>query len=132
MPAPVQADLDPVNLMITVLAAWLGPSLSQVLGPYAVILLASTAGAAWSLGRRDPTERRSAIWFFLRVNLTACVLTSGIATLLSKAYTLSSLEWTFAPIAFGLGLVGDDWPAVRGWLGERITNIIDRRAAQKD
>lgn len=128
----MQAQLDPVTVMVTLLAAWLSPAVSAVLGPYAVILLASTAGAAWSLGRRDPSDKRAALWFFMRVNLTACVLTAGIATAISKVYALQSVEWSFALIAFGLGLVGDDWPAVRGWLGERITNLVDKRATPKE
>lgn len=128
----MQAQLDPVSVMITLLAAWLSPAVSAVLGPYAVILLASTAGAAWSLGRRDPSKKSTAVWFFFRVNLTACVLTSGIATGISKVYTIQNIEWSFALIAFGLGLVGDDWPAVRGWLGDRLTQFIDRRPSQKD
>lgn len=111
-------NLDPVSVMITLLAAMLSPALSAVLGPYAVIILASGTGAAWSLGRREPSSKLSAVWFFLRVNLTACVLTSSVAAMLNKVYAVPGVEWSFALVAFAIGLIGDDWKPVCLWLIE--------------
>lgn len=109
-------QLDPVSVAVTLLAAALSPSVGAVLGPYAIIFIAATTGAGWSLSRRDRDETKtSAFWFFLRVNATACLLTSGIATLISKFYHLDSLEWSFAGIAFAMGLIGDEWPALGRW-----------------
>lgn len=116
----MQANLDPVSVMITLLAAILSPAVSAVLGPYAVIILASGTGAAWSLGRREPTSKLSALWFFLRVNMTACVLTSSVAALLNKVYAVHDVEWSYALVAFGIGLVGDDWKAVSMWVLDRF------------
>lgn len=116
----MQSNLDPVSVMITLLAVMLSPALSAVLGPYAVIILASGAGAAWSLGRREPSSKTSALWFFVRVNLTACVLTSSVAAALNKIYAPNGVEWSFALIAFGIGLIGDDWKAVCLWVAERF------------
>lgn len=118
-------SLDPVSVMVTILAATLSPAVSAVLGPYAVIILASGTGAAWSLGRREPSTKLSAAWFFLRVNMTACILTSSIAALLNKVYEVPGVEWSFALVAFAVGLVGDDWKAAGLWLLERLP----RRAA---
>lgn len=125
----MQPQLDPVSVMVTLMAAVLSPAVSAVLGPYAVILLAATTGAAWSLGRREPSTKASALWFFMRVNMTAFLLTWSIVQLVMKVYALDQMEWAFAMVAFGIGLVGDEWPAVRRWLADRLTTVIDRRAA---
>ena len=115
----MQSNLDPASVMITLLAAMLSPAVGEVLVPYAVIFLASSTGAGWSLGRREASSKGSGFWFFVRVNMTAGLLTYGVAEGINHFYKLQSTVWLFAPIAFAIGLVGDDWPAVRRWLLRR-------------
>lgn len=55
-------QLDPVNMAIALASVIFGPALAGVIGPYAVILIASTVGAAWSLGRRDQSARLGAAY----------------------------------------------------------------------
>lgn len=120
MPVNPHTNLDPVSVLVTLFAVFLSPAISAVLGPYAVIVLAAGTGAAWSLGRRDPSSKLSAVWFFLRVNLTACILTSSVVAVLNKVYASDGVEWSFALVAFGIGLIGDDWKAVCLWLADRF------------
>ena len=108
--------LDPVSVAITLIATMLSPAVGAVLGPYAVIFLASTTGAGWSLSRQDSKTKAEAFWFFVRINATACLLTYAVAQLVAQVYKVESIVWLFGPIAFGIGLIGDDWPAVRLWL----------------
>ena len=74
-------QLDPVNVSIALASVLFGPALAAVVGPYAVILIASTVGAAWALGRRDPSARIGAAWYFLRLNATAVLVTVGLASI---------------------------------------------------
>lgn len=122
-------QLDPVSVAITVLASFLSPAVGAVLGPYAVIFLASSTGAGWSLGRRETSTKGNAFWFFVRVNLTAGLLTYAAAEAVMHVYKVESVGWLFAPIAFCFGLVGDDWPAVRRWLLDRL---LSWRTASKE
>lgn len=119
---------DPVTVMVQLLAIWLSPAISASLGPYAVIFLAATAGASWSLGRREPATKLRGIWFFFRVTMTACVLTMSVAAGVQKFYSSVTAEWSVVPIAFVIGLIGDDWAKVRVGVVEAIRRWLTRPA----
>lgn len=121
-------QLDPVNVAIALASVIFGPALAAVIGPYAVILIASTVGAAWALGRRDPSARLGAAWYFLRLNATAVLITAGLASLAGQWMGRSDTTWMLAPIALLVGGVGDDWPRLGRWVFERIGRILERRA----
>ncbi len=121
-------QLDPVNVAIALASVIFGPALAGVIGPYAVILIASTVGAAWSLGRRDPSARLGAAWYFLRLNATAVVLTAGLANLAGRWVAGDDTTWMLAPIALLVGGVGDDWPRFCRWIGLRVIRLFERRA----
>ena len=121
-------QLDPVNVAIALCSVLFGPALAAVLGPYAVIIIASTVGAAWSLGRRDPGARLGAAWYFLRLNTTAVLITVGLANLAGQWLGHDDPTWMLAPIALVVGGVGDDWPRMGKWMIERAGRILERRA----
>ena len=116
-------QLDPTHVAITVASAVLAPALAEVVGPYVIIFIASTIGASWALGRQATTTRLKALLFFLRINSTAAVVTSSIASALAKqlGYASGTGEglWLIAPIALMIGGVGDDWPALIRWVLKR-------------
>lgn len=122
----MQTQTDPVSVMVTFLAAYLSPAVSAALGPYAVIFLASAAGASWSLGRQEPMTNLRGSLFFARVVITACVLTSSIAAGLHQMYDSVTAEWSFVPIAFVIGLIGDDWGKVRTSIVDFVTRWLSR------
>lgn len=122
---PVQ--LDPVNVSILLATMLFGPTMAGVIGPYAVILIGSTVGASWSLGRREKGPRWGAAWYFLRMNGTALLITVSIASLGSRWLGFSEPEWLLCPTAIAVGAIGDDWPKVFRWLFERAARFVDAR-----
>lgn len=123
--APQQ--LDPVSVGIAVAGVIFGPALAGIIGPYAVIIISATVGAAWALGRRDPAARLGAAWYFLRLNATAVLVTVGLANLAARWLGVSDHTWLLAPIALIVGGVGDDWPRVGRWLLVRAGRLFERR-----
>lgn len=122
------SQLDPVSVAIALASVLFGPSLAGVIGPYAVIIISATVGAAWALGRRDPAAKLSAAWYFLRLNATAAIVTVGLAKLTGLWLGIDDHSWLLAPIALVVGGVGDDWPRVGRWLLVRAGRIFERRA----
>ena len=121
-------QLEPTNVAIALAGVLFGPALAALVGPYAVILIASTVGAAWALGRRDPSARLGAAGYFLRLNATALVVTVGLATMAGKWLGIEETTWMLAPIALVVGGVGDDWPRLGRWLFERAGRVLERKA----
>ena len=120
--------IDPISASTAFAAVLVGPELAHIVGPYAVILLASTTGAAWALGRTAPMSSRvSAILFFLRLNLMALLLTVPLAHGASAAFEFNEANWLLAPIALGIGAIGNDWPAIGKWFVTRLGRIFERR-----
>ena len=122
------ADLDPVSVAVALLSVTLGPQLAAIVGPYAVIVLASTTGAAWALGRREASTRTSAFAYFGRITATAVLLSVAIESAVHQWLIPTDSHWLLAPIALLVGGIGDDWPAVGRWVLERAGRLIERRA----
>ena len=114
--------LDPTHVAVTIASAVLAPALAEVVGPYAMIFIASTIGASWALGRQATMTRLKALLFFLRINATAAIVTVFIADFLAKQLGYGSGTgglWLITPIALVIGGVGDDWPALIRWVVKR-------------
>lgn len=117
-----------MSVAVAITGLLLGPAMAEIVGPYAVIIVAATCGAAWSLSRRETSTRRSALLFFARINATAALITVGLATLTHQAFGLEGVNWLLAPVAMLVGGVGDDWPDVGRWVINRLGRLIERRA----
>ena len=50
--------IDPITAAVAIASILFGPTMSAIIGPYAVIILGATAGASWALGR----STRAAYW----------------------------------------------------------------------
>ncbi len=122
------SHLDPVSVSIALASVLFGPALAGIIGPYAVIIISATVGAAWALGRRDPAARLSAAWYFLRLNATAAVVTVSLAKLTGLWLGMEDHSWLLAPVALVVGGVGDDWPALGKWLVAMAGRVFERRA----
>lgn len=120
-------QIDPVSAAIALAGILFGPTLAGIVGPYAVIIVSATVGAAWSLGRRDQSLRVGAAWYFLRLNATAVLVTVGIATLAAKWLGVVEQNWLLAPVAIVVGAVGDDWPRIGKWLIVRAGRFFEKR-----
>ena len=121
-------QLDPVSVAIALAGILFGPALAGIIGPYAVIVISATVGAAWALGRRDPAANISAAWYFLRLNATAAIVTVSIAKLAGIWLGMDDHSWLLAPVALIVGGVGDDWPSVGKWLVAMAGRVFERRA----
>ena len=125
--------LDPVAVAVAIIGTLLGPELAHLIGPYAVIFLASSTGAAWALGRYEAmSSRLGIVWYFTRINLTALLVTVPLAMLAVKGLGLEEANWLLVPVGILVGGIGDDWPRVGRWVVERLGRLIERRAGVGD
>ena len=99
---------------------------AAVFGPYMAIVAASTLGASFATIRREKTTRTAALFFFVRATGFALVASVPLANQLSAYYPSVPVRASLALVAFLVGLVGDDWPALIRW----IAFFVSRRAMQ--
>ncbi len=116
---------DVVGLFVFVAAVVFSPDVAAVVGPYMAIIVTASIGASFSLARREKSSRTGAVFFFVRICGLAALLTVGMSVMLAGVHTSLSERALLAPIAFGIGLVGDDWPSVGKWAGGKISSLID-------
>lgn len=120
-------NLDPTSAFTAVLATMFGLELSQIIGPYAVIILAATTGAGWGLGRCGPMTRREGVWYFLKLILTALLVTVPIASGVQYMLGWSEANWLLVPVGLLVGGVGNDWPKVGHWFVSWLGRLLEKR-----
>ena len=122
---------DVMQLFVILAASIFGPSMAAVIGPYILIVFAAATGAGWSLGRREPRGKGSALFYFLRVVFTAILLTVAIAKIMASFIPPVEADFLVAPVALIIGLIGDDWKHVGAWfigaVKRFVNSWIDRR-----
>lgn len=121
-------SIDPVSVAILVASVLVSQQLAEIIGPYAVIVMAASTGAAWSLGRQGSTTRLGAVAYMAKINLTALLLTVGAAEFVGWMWpSFAGHKWILAPIALLVGAIGNEWPVVVRWLSSRVAALVDRR-----
>lgn len=101
--------------LVAIAIALLGPAA----GPYAVIVLSALAGALWALSRSETATRVHGALLLARLVVTAIVLTGAVAWWLESQYKLPAHQ-LLAPVAFGIGAMGDGWRSVIDGLVARL------------
>ena len=124
---PAQKSTDVMQLFVILTTSVFGPSMAGVVGPYLLIVFAAATGAAWSLGRCKPQGKGQAFFYFVRIALTAVLLTVAISKVAASFMPNVQEEWLIAPVALIIGLIGDDWCKVDEWLIDTIKRIIDEK-----
>ena len=119
--------LDPVSVAVVLASTLFGPQLAAIIGPYAVILLGATVGAAWALGRRETDKKSGAVAYFMLINGTAVLVTVGISNLVGRWLGHEDDNWLLAPVAMVIGGVGHDWPGVLKTVQEKIMGLWGKR-----
>lgn len=119
--------LDPTAALTVLTAAVFGAELSQIIGTYAVIILAATTGAGWGLGRGPPMTRAQGAWYFLKLNLTALLVTVPITTGAQALLSLEEANWLLVPVGILIGAVGNSWPQVGQWLVLWLGRLLEKR-----
>lgn len=118
---------DVIGLFVLISTAIFSAEVSTVIGPYVAIVVTAAIGASFSLARRDQSTRIEAIWFFMRVCGLAVVVAGGAAAILSRFHPALSERALLAPVAFAIGLVGDDWSAVARWAIDFVRDFVFRK-----
>ncbi len=125
--------IDPITAATAFASVLFGPDLAAYIGPYAVIMVGSTTGAGWALGRAEPmASRLEALAFFTRLNLMAVLLTVPFAAGAKWAFDLDDNNWLLVPIALFIGAVGNDWPVLGRWILTRVGRLFERRTNTED
>lgn len=124
----MEVTIDPVAVAIAILTVILGPKLAPYVGTYIVIAAAGLTGAAFSLGRREP-DAKLGTWPFLIVMVAfSMLLTVGFTQLAALLWPPLGSSYMIAPVALVVGYIGDDWPGLFKWAGERLGRLLERRA----
>lgn len=128
------SNLDIVYVMVVVLTAVFGPRMAGVVGPYAVVVLASIGGAAWSVGRRPLANRTpwNDLLFFARLTITALIVTGGLSVYAERWTGDGTRQWTLPIIALAIGAIGDDWTKVGTWFASFVRGWATRKTDTKD
>ena len=116
---------DIVGLCVFLAALLFSNEAAAVLGPYMVIVIASSIGASFALARREKTTRTAALWFFTRVNGLAVLLTVGLAAAASAYQPGLHERVLLAPIALLVGFIGDDWPKLLAKIVRVLYGALD-------
>ena len=117
MSAPPPQSLDIVSVAIAFFALVFSPELSALIGPYVVILVGATLGAAWGASRRPASTRGSSALYVAGMVGLALLVTVPAAEL-SARFLGVHLHWLLGPVAAVIGGVGPDW------MLERIRKLI--------
>lgn len=136
----MQNHLDPIVIASNAIAATVGAlvgipisaAAADAMGVYAVIAICAAIGAGWALGDREQSTRLSAIWYFTRVTVTSAMLTFVVASYAAKWLGLDSERWLLIIVAFGLGLIGDNWGKVRDWLGLVVRRFTTSKTGNQE
>ena len=115
---------DVMQLFVILAASVFGPSMAAIIGPYILICFAAATGAGWSLGRREPKGKASALFYFVRIVLTAILLTVAIANVAAGFLPKVEADVLVAPVALIIGLIGDDWYRIGAWVVEAVQQYL--------
>ena len=113
--------LDPVNVAVLAFAALIGSTeLAQIIGPYAVICILASIGAAWSLGGTKGLGWIQALGYFFLIVSTAIVTTFYTTQMIHhffgsyfpKDSSGHPATWLMGGVALFIGGVGINWKSL--------------------
>jgi hypothetical protein len=110
--------IDPVTVAIAIAGTAFSPQLAQLIGPYAVIVLAAILGAGISAGLRDQSSRTSTLLHMVTWVGLSLLFTVPLSMLV-MAYAVPEgvqLQWLLGPVATLIAGVGHRWPQLLVWL----------------
>ena len=120
-----QTDLTPVHVFTQLASLVFGMSVAMVVGPYIVIGIGAMGGAAVMIMQRQGDGNIRAFIYFLASAAVAVLLTVPISMMVASFWEPIRDQWLFAPVSFGLGYVGDKYPAIMSWIGSKISAFVD-------
>lgn len=124
--------LDPVAAAIAIATLIFGPAMAGFIGPYSVIVIAATVGAAWSLRRIEKTNAIEVVSYFSLIVFTAILVTVAATNALATWLNIAEPMWLLSLVALVIGGVGGDWPRVARWLFLWAVRMFERRTGMKN
>lgn len=121
----MNTDLTPVHVFTVIASSVFGVQMAYVIGPYIVIAIGAMGGASVMIMQRQGDGNVRAFVYFIASSLLAVLLTVPFSMMAALAYEPIKEQWLFAPVSFGLGYLGDKWPAVLSWVGSKISAFVD-------
>ncbi len=118
---------DVVSLFVLISTIMFSNEVAAVVGPYVAIVVAAAIGASFSLARRDRSARMEALWFFLRVCGLAVLIAGSTAAMAARFHPNLTERALLAPMAFLIGLVGDNWSGVARWTVDFVRDFVFRK-----
>lgn len=123
---------DFVGLFILVSTWVFSAEVAAVIGPYMAIIVAAACGAGLSLSTRSKTTRLGAVGYFVVVCTLATIVAGSIAAILAWAHPGISERALLAPVALGIGWIGDDWQSFRRNAIDFIRDSVFRNKRGED
>lgn len=120
-----QTDLTPVHVFTQLASLVFGMSVAVVVGPYIVIGIGAMGGAAVMIMQREGDGNVRAFVYFLGSSLMAVVMTVPLCLAAASFWGAINETWLFAPVSFGLGFIGDKYPRIFAWAGEKLSTLVD-------
>lgn len=117
-------SLDPTTVLIAIFSTIMAPQIAEIVGPYTIIVIASTTGAAWSLGDKPTLTKLQSLRFFIKINMVAILITVFISYLIGNYINMADRQWLLAPVALLIGLLGNEWGKINGWLLAKVKSYV--------
>lgn len=125
-------QLDPVNVAVLAVAALIGSTeLAQIIGPYAVICIMASIGAALSVGGTKGLNTLQALGYFVLVVLIAITFTYYLTQLCIVVFGPwlqfkgdIPPTWLMGVVAFVVGCIGTNWRSVPKWITSSVKEKI--------
>lgn len=124
MPVPMTPNLDPIEVAKYAASLAMSPTLASIVGPYAVIFLASVLGAGAALANRDPLDRGPSFYFFSRAVLSALLATVPLATIVATYFDGWQAQWLFIPGAVLISFWADKSKQIFVFIGEQVKLLV--------
>lgn len=112
-------SLDPIAPFAWLAGILVGSASAQTLGPWLMVITLCTSTAFVSLGRREPDQKPSGVFYILAVNAIALGCTSILSWLIASQIDAIEERALYAPVALAIGYIGLDWPKVIPYLIEK-------------
>lgn len=119
---------DIVGTAVLILSVFFRGEIANAVAPYIVIIVGAAIGASFALARKEKSTRMADFWYYIRVSGMAIIFTVFGAYMIASYYPGITPRILLAPVAFGIGFIGDDLPTlmksvatffVKRWKGEK-------------
>jgi hypothetical protein len=131
VPVQPSPNLDPIEVAKYAASLAMSPTLAGIVGPYAIIVLASVLGAGAALANRDPLDRGPSFLFFARAVLVALLATVPVATIVAAYFEGWQAQWLFIPGAVMLSYWSDKSKAIFSFVGGQMKLLIQNWVTTK-